>query len=171
MRPHPPAPSPTPWRGGEEKKRRPQGVGAPLRSPLSTQLERGLGGEASGPARLRVDRRTKHALVQQARAFRKDPTPAEQLLWQRLRSSQLAGLRVRRQQPIGPFIVDFFVPAARLVIEIDGGVHEGAEVQARDAERRRLLETTGLRVLRIRNEEVLSDVEAVVARIEESLTP
>jgi len=172
MRPHPPAPSPIPWRGGARRRRRPLSVSdSPLRSPLSTQLERGLGGEASSRARLTVDPRTKRALLLQARTFRKAPTPAEHLLWQRLRNAQLAGLRVRRQQPIGPFIVDFFVAAAKLVIEIDGDVHDGMESQARDVERQRLLEATGLRVLRFRNEEVLEDMQAVVARIEKSLTP
>ena len=120
---------------------------------------------------LTVDAQTKRRLLQEARCFRKRPTQAEAVLWQRLRCRQLGGLRVRRQQPVGPFIVDFFVPVSRLVIEIDGGVHDDEAQRARDAERQMQLEATGLRVLRFRNAEVLSDLEAVVTKVREALTP
>jgi very-short-patch-repair endonuclease len=121
-------------------------------------------------ARLRVDQTTKRALVQQARTLRRLATPAERLLWRHVRGNQL-GVRVRRQQPVGPFIVDFFVPAVRVVIEIDGSVHDPAHERVRDAERQRQLEAVGFRVLRFRNDEVLADPNGVLARLKEALTP
>src|SRR5260221_14673297 len=68
-----------------------------------------------------------------ARALRTTPTDAEIRLWSRLRRKQLEGFRFRRQQPIGPYIVDFLCPAAKLVIEVDGGQH--ATDEQRDAAR------------------------------------
>ena len=121
--------------------------------------------------RLTVPLRKRRAIVERARALRREATLAERLLWERLRNRQMGGVRVRRQQPIGPFIVDFFVPAAKLVIEIDGAVHEGDDEAARDRERERQLEATGLRVLRVRNADVRADLEAVVARVRAALTP
>src|SRR5579883_2859889 len=73
-----------------------------------------------------------------ARKLRKSPTDAEIRLWSRLRRKQIEGFRFRRQQPIGRYIVDFFCPEAKLIIEVDGGQH--AERQAEDAAR-----TIGLR--------------------------
>jgi very-short-patch-repair endonuclease len=121
--------------------------------------------------RLTVPPPKRRAIVERARALRRDATPPERLLWERLRNRQVGGVRVRRQQPIGPFIVDFFVPAAKLVIEIDGTVHEGDDGSAQDRERERLLAATGLRLLRFRNAEVLADLEAVLARVRAALTP
>jgi very-short-patch-repair endonuclease len=58
-----------------------------------------------------------------ARRFRQEATEAERRLWGILRNKQFAGLRFRRQQPIGPFVVDFYCSAARLIVELDGGQH------------------------------------------------
>ena len=63
---------------------------------------------------------------QNAKELRQSLTPAERILWERLRDRRLSSLKFRRQHPIGAFIVDFYCPAARLVIEIDGGIHLGA---------------------------------------------
>ena len=98
-----------------------------------------------------------------ARTMRHAPTAAERKLWKHLRGRQLAGMSFRRQHVIGRFIVDFFCPEQRLVLEIDGGVHEGR--LERDAERTRTLEALGLRVLRFSNLDVLNDTHAVVLRI------
>ncbi|MCS7179720.1 MAG: endonuclease domain-containing protein, partial [Anaerolineae bacterium] len=62
-------------------------------------------------------------MVEVARQFRKHPTRSEEMLWEALRHKNLSGIKVRRQQPIGPFVVDFYVSSHRLVIEVDGGVH------------------------------------------------
>ena len=103
-------------------------------------------------------------VVANARQLRRNHTPAEQLLWSRLRSGAL-GVKVRRQQTIGPFIVDFFIPAVGLIIEIDGSVHDRPDVAAQDAARTEYLEAVGMAVIRFTNHEVLFDTELTLARI------
>jgi very-short-patch-repair endonuclease len=83
---------------------------------------------------------------QNARALRKQPTDAEQRLWFQLRRRQLHGVKFRRQQPIGPYIVDFICFERRIIVEVDGGQH--AEQAAYDAKRTRFLEQQGYCVLR-----------------------
>ena len=94
-----------------------------------------------------------------ARQLRRDATGPERLLWQRLRAGQLYGLKFRRQVPIGRCIVDFFCPVGRLVVEIDGVTHVGAE---RDVVRDAWLEGEGYRVLRVWNNEVMGNLEGVL---------
>ena len=98
--------------------------------------------------------------------LRRDATFPERLLWSRLRRQAL-GVAARRQTPIGPFVVDFFIPAGRLVVEVDGRSHDGS--LADDAQRDEALRQMGLRVLRVTNDEVLADVSQVVARIAATL--
>ena len=86
-------------------------------------------------------------MVELARQNRKEPTPSEKILWQALRGRKLAGTKFRRQQPIGPFIVDFYASAPRLVIEIDGPIHENQKEA--DRTRQELLEQLGLNVFRL----------------------
>jgi very-short-patch-repair endonuclease len=93
-------------------------------------------------------------------------TPDEEILWQRLRANRLDGWHFRRQQVIDGFIVDFYCHKAGLVVELDGPIHEG-QVEY-DAERDNALESRGLRVLRIKNEEVNQDLELVLGRILEA---
>ncbi len=88
------------------------------------------------------------------------------MLWRRLRRDQL-GVRFRRQAVIGRFIVDFYCPDRALAVEVDGAVHDGREDE--DAERERLLAANGVTVLRVRNDEVLGRLDAVVRRIAEAL--
>ena len=98
-----------------------------------------------------------------ARALRKAQPSAEQKLWARLRAGQLAGLKFRRQHPIGRFIADFCCPAHRLVIEIDGDSH--AERVTYDAARTAWLEGQGYRVIRFLNDDVHHRLEAVLEAI------
>ena len=99
-----------------------------------------------------------------ARQLRRTLTPAEQRLWQRLRRKQLAGFAFRRQYPIDPLIVDFFCPAAKLVIEVDGDSH--LEQTDYDAQRTRWLnQLKGVRVLRFTNQAVYDRIEAVLDAI------
>lgn len=95
-------------------------------------------------------------LVALARANRKNPTPAEYIMWSViLRRRQLASFKFLRQKPIDGYIVDFYCAALGLVIEIDGDSHlDNAEY---DAERTRILNAYGLHVMRYTNEEVLSN--------------
>ena len=103
-----------------------------------------------------------------AGAMRSAPTTTEALLWDALRGGQL-GVGFRRQVPVGRFIADFCAPAARLVVEVDGGYHAG---RARADERRdRALAKLGFTVVRVSAEIVLRDVAAAVALIEAALAP
>ncbi|MBS3934350.1 MAG: endonuclease domain-containing protein [Truepera sp.] len=97
-------------------------------------------------------------LVARARELRKNMTSAEKRLWLYLRQLPC---RVLRQRPVGCFIVDFYVPQHRLVIEIDGDTHGEAAQQRYDAERTQRLEEFGLRVLRFTNAEVMGNLEGV----------
>ncbi len=103
-----------------------------------------------------------------ARQLRSTPTDAEIRLWSRIRRKQLDGFRFRRQQPIGPYVVDFFCPEALLIIEVDGGQHAWNE--AHDAERTKWLEARGYRVLLFWNNDVLANTDGVVAIIREVLS-
>jgi very-short-patch-repair endonuclease len=98
-----------------------------------------------------------------ARAMRQEPTPAEAALWDRLRSRRLDGAKFRAQHPVGRFIFDFYCAQARLVVEVDGGVHDAR--RERDAERDLVLRSAGYLVLRLTNKEVLGDIERVLAEI------
>ena len=104
-----------------------------------------------------------------ARELRKNLTDAEARLWARLRRQQLDGFRFRRQHPIGPYIVDFFCPAAKLIIEVDGGQH--ATDQQRDDRRTHWLEVRGYRVIRFWNNDVLGNTEGVLQTIQQALPP
>ncbi|MBN2188139.1 MAG: endonuclease domain-containing protein [Chitinispirillaceae bacterium] len=92
-------------------------------------------------------------------------TPAETVLWEKIRNSQLAGMKFRRQQVIEGFIVDFFCHSAKLVIEIDGEVHAVPEQKATDAHRREVFEARGLTEIRFSNSEIFSDIKAVMEKI------
>jgi very-short-patch-repair endonuclease len=104
--------------------------------------------------------RLKPAILARARRLRHPQTPAEARLWAHLRSAQLAGVKFRRQHPIGSFIVDFCCPARRLVVEIDGDSH--ARQVSYDTERTAKLQDLGYRVLRFSNSEVAANLEGVV---------
>ena len=100
-----------------------------------------------------------------AKSLRADATDAERKLWAWLRGKQLGGCRFRRQQPIGPYIVDFFCPSAGLVVELDGGQHGADTAIAYDAARDTFLSARGYRVLRFINADVLRDPAQVCERI------
>ena len=103
-----------------------------------------------------------HKLEPEALRMRKSPTPAEDALWQALRGGKL-GVRFRRQHAIGRFIVDFMCLPAKLIVEVDGGIHS---VQTgRDDERETLLRCAGYQVLRVSNDEVLHNLDQVLQKI------
>ena len=104
--------------------------------------------------------------TERARELRRAMTPAEQALWRVLRGKAL-GPRVRPQHVIRGWIVDFYCFAARLVIEVDGDVHDMQ--RAEDERRTHALQLEGLDVLRVRNDEVLTDMAGVVLRIVEAI--
>jgi len=97
--------------------------------------------------------------MQRAVELRRALTPAEALLWSKLRNHQLHNVGFRRQHAIGGYIVDFCAPSLKLIIELDGGQH--AEQAGYDAARTAFLEKKGYRVLRFWNNEVLQNLEGV----------
>ena len=97
-----------------------------------------------------------------AKALRKNMTDAEQLLWRHLRAHRMCDHKFRRQQPIGPYIVDFVHFGARLVVEADGGQHNGS---VGDAARDAWLRNQGFTVLRFWNNDILQNVEVVLEAI------
>ena len=105
------------------------------------------------------------------RTLRRNMTDAESLVWKRLRGCQVRGYKFRRQHPFGDFILDFVCLEAKLVIEIDGGQHNGS---VQDLVRDQVLESAGFRVMRFWNNQVLNEIASVVEAIWlelERLTP
>jgi very-short-patch-repair endonuclease len=96
-----------------------------------------------------------------AKRLRLNATLAERRLWRVLRNKQFAGLRFRQQQPIGPYIVDFYCSAARLIIELDGGHHADGSNPVRDKARSRWLEARDYRMLRFWNSDILNESEVL----------
>lgn len=92
-------------------------------------------------------------------------TRAEQALWDQLRSRRLCGKKFRRQHGIGKYVVDFYCPELRLVIEVDGDSHSPEDAKKYDAARDAFLRSCGLDVIRLQNDEVLSDMEGVLERL------
>ena len=104
--------------------------------------------------------------VTKARAFRRALTLPEVLLWQVLRKKGAAH-RFRRQHPAGPYVLDFFCPAAGLCVEVDGKAHDMGDNPRRDERRDAWLLEQGIKTLRVPAEEVLRDVEPVIRLIQE----
>jgi very-short-patch-repair endonuclease len=101
-----------------------------------------------------------------ARQFRKEPTASENILWQAIRGRKLDGRRFRRQQPIGVFVVDFLCSSERLIVEVDGGIHEFQ--QERDQERQNLLESLNFKVVRVTSTQVERDLDSALASIRQA---
>jgi very-short-patch-repair endonuclease len=104
-----------------------------------------------------------------AKRLRRDATLAEQKLWQQLRNRRLAGVKFRRQMPIGPYVVDFICLEQGLVIEVDGSQHGEQVNQIHDEARTAYLNQLGFRVIRVWNNDVLGRLNAVLDFIRLSL--
>jgi very-short-patch-repair endonuclease len=104
-----------------------------------------------------------------ARQMRTKPTEAENILWRLLRRHELSGFKFRRQHNIERFIVDFYCAKARLVIEVDGPIHQyqGEE----DSIRQEYLESHNLKVIRFSNDAVLNNTDEVIKQIKSFLPP
>ncbi len=105
-----------------------------------------------------------------ARGLRSEMTGSESLLWSRLRRKQLLDVQFYRQKPIGNYVVDFYAPNAKLVVEVDGSQHLGLEHRQNDGERDAYLTSAGLQVLRFSNTKVLQEIDAVVDAILKTLS-
>src|SRR5665213_168750 len=108
----------------------------------------------------------KESLKEIRRQLRQSTTPAEKVLWEKLRNGKLLGLKFKRQHSIGNYIVDFFCSGARLIIELDGPVHLEKEQNEKDKARDENMKEMGFKVLRFSNDEVLSNFGKVQAGIE-----
>ena len=101
--------------------------------------------------------------AERARLLRRNSTFPERLLWGQLRSRRLAGLKFRRQHPLGGYVLDFFCDDAQLAVELDGESHVGQADY--DPNRQRWIEGQGVRVLRFGNDDVLRDMNSVLEGI------
>jgi very-short-patch-repair endonuclease len=112
---------------------------------------------------MKLSRETQRALITRAREMRKNPTKAEVLLWEKLRRRRLGGYKFRRQQVIGIFIVDFYCPSAKVIVEVDGEIH----LQQKETDRVRdyHLGSLGYEVLRFRNQDVFDQLGEVLETI------
>jgi very-short-patch-repair endonuclease len=123
-----------------------------------------MSAESSKPDRIRG---TSQALWQAARSLRLNMTPAEEKLWSALQNKQVLGMRFRRQHAVGRYVLDFYCPACKLAIELDGSVHD--DRQEEDAIRTQEIERYGYQVIRFDNAEVMKNLEQVVQQIAEVL--
>jgi very-short-patch-repair endonuclease len=167
--PHPLTPSPRAGEGGQET------TPAPL-----AQLGRGAGGEGEikedphprmgeggqEEEYWEISPALKQKMTEVARQFRKEPTPSEDILWQALRGRKLEGRKFRRQQPIGNFVVDFFCGAERLIVEVDGRIHESQKEA--DRQRQDLLESLGLTMVRVMSELVETDLDGALSVVRQA---
>jgi len=108
-------------------------------------------------------------LKQKARSLRSNMTDAEQKLWHHLRRKQLRDLQFFRQRPNGKYIVDFYAPTVKLVIELDGSQHLEDDAVAYDVARTAYLESIGIQVLRFDDLQVLNEIEGVLEIILQSI--
>lgn len=103
-------------------------------------------------------------IFENARLLRSKMTQAETKLWEFLRTKP-GGFKFRRQHPLGIYIADFFCYQLKLVIEVDGRIHERAAIRQADTERQKLIEADGIKVMRFTNDQVLTNIEAVIKTI------
>jgi len=104
-----------------------------------------------------------------AQLLRENMTPAEKILWQYLRKSQLNGFKFGRQHPLKNFIADFYCHAAKLIIEVDGKIHTSRFAREYDDGRTFELEEFGIKVIRFNNDEIEKNIETVLEKIKSFL--
>jgi very-short-patch-repair endonuclease len=107
------------------------------------------------------------AIERRASELRRQMTSAESKLWQAIRRKQLDGLRFRAQHPVGRFILDFYCPEHKLVVEVDGSIHE--DNKERDEERTACLAAFGYIVVRVQNSEIETNLSAVLKVIRDTV--
>ena len=107
-------------------------------------------------------------IFERAKDLRKNMTGAEKVLWFHLKQNS-GGFKFRRQHPLGIYIADFYCHKAKLVIELDGTIHDDAEVRSNDEIRQKNIEERGIKVIRFTNEEIFKDLEMVMQKIKSHL--
>ena len=108
-------------------------------------------------------------LTERAKELRRNETDAERLMWSWLRAKQINGIKFRRQQPIGGYIVDFVSFEKKLIIEIDGGQHNFDNNRENDRVRTEWFEAQGYRVIRFWNTDVYTNREGVLYKVVEAM--
>ncbi|SDG96591.1 Very-short-patch-repair endonuclease [Dyadobacter soli] len=112
----------------------------------------------------------KPILFQRAQDLRKRETEAEKVLWEKLSNKQL-GVKFRRQHPLYRFVVDFYCHELRLVVEVDGSVHDSSEQTEYDEFRTMLINQLDIKVIRFRNDEVFNELDKVLEIIRQHILP
>jgi very-short-patch-repair endonuclease len=112
----------------------------------------------------------KKETVELAKELRKNMTPAEEFLWDKLRNRNFQGLKFRRQHPVEIFVVDFICIEKYLVVEIDGEIHQTPEQREWDENRSAEIEKYGLTILRFTNEEAMNQTDKVLEKIKEYIS-
>lgn len=107
----------------------------------------------------------KRSQVVKRRLLRRNAPSPEYILWQVLRNRKVNGQKFKRQVSIGRYVVDFYCPALRLAVEIEGGYHTRDSVKKYDFERRELIESLGINFLRFSNEEIEENIDNVIDKI------
>ena len=110
----------------------------------------------------------KHKQLEIRRYLRKNSTVPEKLLWLKIKNKQL-GAKFRRQYGIGHYVADFCSPRQKLVVELDGGIHNIKEERYYDEERQKTIEELGFKVLRFDNEDVEKRISAVIGAIKKHI--
>ena len=109
-------------------------------------------------------------LKDRRRELRKNQTPAEYVIWEKVRGRRLGGYRFTRQYSVGPYILDLYCPAKKLGVELDGGQHRARDGSLYDQERDAYLEGFGIKTVRFRNEEVMNNTPGVLETIMHTLS-
>ncbi len=110
-------------------------------------------------------------LKKRRKELRQNQTEAEKLIWSQLRDKRFYGVKFFRQYSFGPYILDFYSPDLRFAIELDGGQHSEQEQQEYDENRSAYLKAHDMKVIRFWNSEVMQNIEGVLVRIAEKVTP
>ena len=137
-----------------------RGVVPTLPSPSG----RGAGGEGKRPP-------IPSEILERARRLRSNLTDAEQLLWGVLRDRRFAGMKFRRQHPVGRYILDFYCHQKRLAVELDGGQHNYQDARSYDDRRSRFLREQGIRVVRYWNHDVLTETDSMLESLWQEVLP
>ncbi|MBL7873656.1 MAG: leucine--tRNA ligase [Cyclobacteriaceae bacterium] len=139
-----------------------------VRSTSPSPVEKGSGDEVHAQDFIfTTDSKTWSSLKENARENRKNPTEAEEILWEAVRNNSL-GFKFRRQHAISRFIIDFVCIEKKLVVEIDGAIHDNQKQE--DEERTSILNNEGFKVIRFTNEEILSSLPNVLQKLKSELT-
>jgi len=142
--------------------------GKPL-TPESPLPQGARGPDDDDPERIAVPPALEQMMLEIARKLRREETSSEAILWQALRNRQLDNRKFRRQQPVGAFVLDFYCADERLAVEVDGPIHD--HQQEADTKRQEILETLGIRFVRVTAEQVETNLPEVLATIRAAFLP